>query len=337
MSCEEGYIRSRFGARCVEDEQVSLYTDSLESQIIRLLSELKGQSECGKRVPASLTETELREAFQPQVATDAKKANVREVIQRRSQRRLKFDPSLFPVAFSRALASVQATREDDVFYDSATGVYTATKGIYPTRCLLRRFIFRNLRFIILLGWVTVVTLRLWYRRYRNRRYRERVEQVYEAALDLLREVRLHYEDEGKGEAFMGDTQLREEILGRTTEESVELWSKAEALLRADSRVLRTGPKTIRGLPTFLYEWRGHLVRSSLGSGSRERRASFNGPDSESRRRLSFGSATRRLSSSYDAATPQSSANRAGTPGVDQRRIEQSPMLSRVIDFLRNRR
>ncbi len=320
LSCAEGFFRS--GNRCVKDEEVSHYADHLRRKIVRTLSLVKGKHECGEASAPSLSESQIRESVDP---------NPRDVPKdKRRPRKLKFNPSKFDAAFQSAMRFLQENEEDDISYNRLTQTYEAQEGKRSFRCVVRQFLYRHIWYVLVLSALSIVIARWRIRRFFRLREEARIEDLYEEALEVLREVRVNYVEDDRGDAFMIDTQLREEMLGRTTNEKVKLWAKVEELLRADSRVLRSGPRTIKGMPCYVYEWRGNLRRPSLGSAGRDGFRSYNGPDTESRRRLSFGSASRRHSGGYESSPGGSPSGRR--PSVSPRADTVSPGYRNLLNF-----
>lgn len=312
FGCIDHYKKS--GKKCVEDSAVNDYAVHLEARIRKVLAVLQGRKQCGMVKDATMSKEELRTYFDP-----SHEAN----------RKGRFDFGKFDSAFEKAL---QRLRDDSDIVHTASSIYgtdafESDVAILYTSCRIKKFLWKHFKYVLLTAVLFFVGMRWYILRFFRERERQNVEQVYQNALEILRSVRIDYNDEDKGDAFMRDTELREYLLGRTTDESVKLWAKVEKLLQSDTRVLRSGPRSIKGMPCYVYEWRGNLRRPSLGSAGRDGVRSYTGLDSESRRRLSFGSASRRQSEGYDASSPPARRLSGSPPPV-----APSPGYSQLLNF-----
>lgn len=305
LICDESYIR--VDSRCIEDQEVSIYAEHLAGRAAVLLATLAGQAQCGEDVRPFLYANEIRQALAPpRPENNEDEGREKPSRRRRSRgRRGKYDPAKYDLAIARALPLLC----DGDLYNvscSETGYFSANTALIPFGCRLRRFVWNNLQ--VFAGLFLIFSLYSYIRRRRNRHlvYRERVESAYKLARQALLDQKHAYDCGDEANAFVVDTQLRDEILGRASSETVRLWVDVEKELKRDTRVLRSGPRTVDGSPCYIWEWRG---RMSLGGGS-ARRSSFGSRGSVGSR-ASFGSADRRLSGI-------SSATAMGTPNLFQR-------------------
>lgn len=319
LTCKKGFFQS--GKRCVEDQEVSRYAVSVENRLVNFMQQVKGKQMCRKRGTASLGVNELKSLTAPVTSDEWKKKHSR-------PQNHQFNPEKYDAAFNLAILSLRKNRRNEVTYDSISKVYEAIDGKRELSCIVNQFAMRHIGKILLLLLLSLLFARWRLKKYLREREESRVENVYREAVEVLREVRLNFNDDEQGDAFMIDTQLREEILGRTTDEKVALWTKVEKLLRADSRVFCAGPRSIKGMPCYTYEWRGNLRRPSLSrSASREGFRAYES-DSESRRRLSFGAAARRQSGAFEAASPTGGYTPAGSPRLEP----VSPGYRNMLNF-----
>jgi Man1-Src1p-C-terminal domain len=289
LVCEMGY--RVVDGRCVEDQEVSLYAEDLASRASGELRSRKGRNECGEEVQERLSGFELREFLEPKSsASDGDTGSTRR------RRRQRFDPSKFPAAFVKAIGLLRSPGTGGetesafgVSYDS--GTYGALTADFPLRCLARRFVFRNWR---IFGGVCVALVTYIYVAARRSRRNARVRDVTDTcnvARELLLEQWTKCREGVAPDPFIIDTQLRDEILG-TSAWAIGLWKEAEAVLARDTRVDKVGPRTVRGHPCYVWEWRGRqsqLVGSNDNNGSRRLSFGSSVGGSGSHRRRSFGS------------------------------------------------
>jgi Man1-Src1p-C-terminal domain len=290
LVCAMGY--RRVDGRCVEDHEVSLYAEHLAGLASRELRGLKGRKECGEEVEDTISKVELRDFLEPDVAIASPDGTKKS----RNRRRERFDPNKFSAAYVKAMGLLRESSADNDA-ESAFGVvygsqgYSAVIADYPLRCVARQFALRNWR--VFIGMIVAIGAYI-YVIVRRRRRMARAHDVLETcnvARELLLEQCTKYRDGDANDPFIIDTQLRDEILG-TSPWAIGLWKEAEAVLVRDTRVDKAGPRTVRGHPCYVWEWRG---RQSLlvGSNSNPNRQSFGSSagGSASHRRSSFGSAT----------------------------------------------
>lgn len=320
LKCNERY--KIWGKICVEDTEVNDYAMVLEKEIRYSLAELKGQQICGLAKDAAMTEHELFVSFEPNASQTRRRLSK---YASSAKYAAKYDS-----AFKKAMQLIRGNDAIEIIESEVLGAvaYESKVGNIRISCRIKRFVRRNLQYLIPICLLLLMLVKLYIKRFFRKREEARVELVYQKALDVLRDVRVNFSDDDKGDAFMRDTELREELLGRKTSESVKFWAKVEKLLRSDTRVLHSGPRTIKGMPCYVYEWRGNLRRPSLGSVGRDGfRPYTGGSDSESRRRLSFGSGSRRQSPHYDPSSPM--ARRLSTSPTP---VAPSPGYRRLLKF-----
>lgn len=269
VTCDQSY--TLFDNACVEDQDVSRYADDIAKRVYTALSKLAGDAQCGSGGPSTLTESELKKAFAPNLSFEGR--DDAQVSYR--TRRQRFDPEKYEAAFDKALQQLQ---NDPVRFnihfegDKSVGdiVYQSNEPIFSFKCQLSRLLWRNWK--IVTAFVTVVTLYFYisYQRNRKRKHQEYIMQVYNEACGSL----LHQKEQyGRGEeenGFVIDIQLRDELLGRATPETSKIWAEVEDHLQHDTRVHRSGPRILDGTPCYVWEWKGRLSlggsrRSSLGS------------------------------------------------------------------------
>ncbi len=306
LTCDKNYRRE--GRICVEDSAVNDYAVYLERSMVRLMTIRKGAFACDATVTHSFDDIQLRNMFEESNLTTCPKSRL-EVLEKK-----KLDVRKFDSAFEKAIWRMR--KNPKLKYWREEGRFEAVEGQKTLGCTLFLFCVKHF-FRLLLGLIVTGFLLRWkLKRYLKKRHEARVEDIYRQACEILRDVKLNYsEDDKVGDAFMRDTELRMEILGRYSTKSGKLWSQAEELLKTDSRVSHSS-RTIQGRPCYIYEWKGNLRRPSMG-GLRQY-----GTDSE-RRRLSFGSR------GYESASPRGFDDtitpRIGlTPRVSPRAIESTP-------------
>lgn len=309
------------GRICVEDSKVSDYANYIEKTLIKALGVSKGRNACNSKHQFSFSQDEMKNMF-PEANLDTVKPQRLDYI----EKRLRLDVTKFEGAFMKAMIKLKNNPEK-IHWRRKTGLFEAKHGARTMGCSIRLFIRRHILAFIVLTLVTFAMVRWRIKRYFRRKEQARIDGVYERALEVLREVRLHYSEEDKGDAFMRDTELREELLGRTTAESVKLWAKVEIVLAKDTRVLKSGPRTIKGMPCYVYEWRGNLRRPpSLGSIPRDtyrsQQQDFN--EAESRKRLSFGYGNRNRNSASPHQSPVLRYEQSSSPYDNH---NQSPILN----------
>lgn len=316
LTCMKGYFQS--GKRCVEDQEVSRYAVFLEARLLDYMQQIKGQHLC-KNTSPTIEVGQLHAMGSPVKDDDRPSAN-------RRPKRHQFSPSKFDAAFMLALASLKKNHRDEVTYDPVNETFEAVEGRREFKCIANQFLMAHIGKLFILLVIAILIGKWKFQSYFRKREETQIENCYQEAVEVLRELRVNFNDDEKGDAFMIDTQLREEILGRTTNEKVKLWAKVEKLLRADSRVFCAGPRSIKGMPCYTYEWRGNLRRPSLSrSASRDGFRGYD-PDTESKRRLSFGAGSRRQSSAFDAGSP------TGTPSGSPTLDPVSPGYRNMLNF-----
>lgn len=309
LSCNKNYRRE--GGVCVEDSAVNDYAVYLEKSMVKMLTVRKGAFACDPTVTHSFDEIQLRNMFKESNLTTCPQSRL-EVLDKK-----KLDVRKFDSAFEKAIEKMRMNQKLKFWREERS--FEAIEGQKTVGCSLFLFCVKHF-FRLLLGLIlTVIILRWRLKRYLKKRHEARVEDIYRQACEILRDVKLNYsEDDKVGDAFMRDTELRMEILGRYSTKSGKLWSEVEEVLKTDSRVSHSS-RTIQGRPCYIYEWKGNLRRPSMG-GYRQY-----GSDTE-RRRLSFGNRGYESSSphGYDGGmTP-----RAGvTPRASPRGFESTPRAS----------
>lgn len=302
LECEKLYRRE--GRICVEDSAVSKYATYLEKSMLKVLVEKKGARDCNSKELFEFDQNMLRDMFLESNLTSCPKGRL-EHLNRRN-----LDVTKFSAAFEKAMSKLRDNRE--MVKIDKEGRFSAHEGRRTFSCSCKLFVWNNLWRCIGVALLLMLILRWKVRRFLRQRELARIEDVYNQALEVLRELRINYSEDDKGDAFMRDTELRVELLGRSTPESIQLWAKVEKLLQADTRVLRSGPRSINGHPCYVYEWRGNIRRSFSGSMSRDHGIrnyqQMDNQNEESRRRLSFGSSFRQQQPSPNAynqtASPQ---------------------------------
>mmetsp|Transcript_3575 Transcript_3575/g.9937 ORF Transcript_3575/g.9937 Transcript_3575/m.9937 type:complete len:762 (-) Transcript_3575:1376-3661(-) len=126
----------------------------------------------------------------------------------------------------------------------------------PLRCAMVSFFWRNLFEVFLLLALFALGLGIWRYVSKVRAHDAMIDRFVEAVLELLQEQRAEHDDGRAKEAFVVDTHLRDEVLGRMRNAArrASLWSSVEERLVSDSRIVKKGPLIIYGVPCFVWEW-----------------------------------------------------------------------------------
>lgn len=314
LTCEPGY--RRVDSRCTEDHEVALYADNMASYSANVLRDLAGRKECGEKVVTVLTRSKLHEMLRPaEKESDGlgapQHSNKRASYSRRSRRSgSQYDSSKFTPAFSKAM---DAFDMEDNPYDvrRVFGGYESTQPYLPLGCVARRFVFRNWRFFSSFITITVLYLYLSLRRQRLRKHKLKILDICDGARSLLLEQVVRYGDGIEEHQFLIDTHLRDEILGNS-QLAVKLWKEAEFELARDTRVRKSGPKTVKGHPCYIWEWVARQDQPLQPKG-----------------RSSFGSTTTAGRSSWGsgASTPHGRLSMGSTPGRSPWSAQRSPLYA----------
>eukprot|EP00737_Agarophyton_chilense_P002275 gb/GEZJ01002583.1/.p1 GENE.gb/GEZJ01002583.1/~~gb/GEZJ01002583.1/.p1 ORF type:complete len:822 (+),score=140.86 gb/GEZJ01002583.1/:196-2466(+) len=264
--CDSGFVKD--GAKCIRDHIFDRVVEQLVSSAAEILATLAGRAECGEAVPTTLTTEELREYL----------------VAHFHEKRKNY-PSFFRVdmdenavlnsAVREALSVLSGELYDGVYVDS-TGAFGSLDPTISFKCKLKRKAMEYLYEILSGLFVCALLLFVRVKIYLIRRRQRQCEAAHQRSLEVLRDQVIGFRNNEEDVAFVSDVILREEVLGRPSKQVIKMWKDVEEVLKSDPRVLRKH-QTIRGMPSYTYEYVG------------SRRSSGSAFDSFSRRSSSFGS------------------------------------------------
>ncbi|KAI0560327.1 Man1-Src1 protein [Gracilaria domingensis] len=239
------------------------FVEHLANFAARNLSELAGRAECGEDIQTKVVYEDLGNYI------------VEYFYEMRNS-----DPSFFRVglediqnlesAMHQAIGSLSED-EHGVVMDIDRRFYS-TRPAISLKCKLRRKVMDYLYEVVTGIVVCLLLLLIRVKIYLVRRHQRQREAAHQRALEVLRDQVVAFRHNEEDVAFVSDVMLREEVLGRPTKQVIKLWKDVEESLKSDARVLRKH-QTIRGMPSYTFEYVGIRRSSGSGFGSFSRRSS----------------------------------------------------------------
>ena len=260
LSCESGY--QLIYGECVEDTDVFRYAGELADQTYSILCDLSGRLECGQDSTSSLDGLEISQVLREQEMGRSPQGTL-------FQRGRVYDEFKFNVAMNRALERLIEYDRYDITYTEG-GEYICNQPTYTFSCSIRKAIIKNWKVISTIFGTLFLSLYLYIRRRKRIAYQADIKSKYLSALECLRNQCDDYRRGDEDNAFVADIELRTELVGPPTSYNLKLWKEVEKQLDRDPRVVRVH-KTIRGVPSYTFEWVG---RRNSGSIAGSRRSSF---------------------------------------------------------------
>ncbi|KAJ1693529.1 hypothetical protein LUZ63_010227 [Rhynchospora breviuscula] len=130
-------------------------------------------------------------------------------------------------------------------------------------CLMRQWIYRNIKFLVLSSFLLPVALGILWRTHQRRVLCKRVEQLYNQVCDILEDNAANSSkgDRNGSEPWVVASWLRDHLLLPKERKNTMLWKKVEELIQEDSRIDQY-PRIIRGETKVVFEWQADGTLSS---------------------------------------------------------------------------
>uniref|UniRef100_A0A7S0ZET5 Man1/Src1-like C-terminal domain-containing protein n=1 Tax=Timspurckia oligopyrenoides TaxID=708627 RepID=A0A7S0ZET5_9RHOD len=248
LTCDDGYVQ--MSGRCVEHRDTTMAAAWIRPKLEKLIKKRWGLKVCGylnANDDGGMSKNELEEClFGSGSDDDTQRVRVPEWIE-------KFSESKKKLVFDRAFEALQSNSRVEKIGFHRVRALDPSK---PFSCTVIGFL--RVFWVEVIGCIGVLIFTLSIAVYvqRRRSLEAMLEQSTREILDILYSQRVESLESNATPPFVIDTHLRDQVFSgiRNVSQRAAFWEQVESRLQLDSRVLRSGPRMIYGVPSFVWEW-----------------------------------------------------------------------------------
>ncbi|KAA8499842.1 hypothetical protein FVE85_7427 [Porphyridium purpureum] len=269
MRCKEGFQQASGGMRCIEAKQTSLAVEWARSMMERQLCKRRGMTEC-KLAPsdsATMSASELYAFWSPAADADIAQQPFASGLPRIPSRYQRFSDAQRSLVLDRAFALLANQANIQTVGNTEQRQLMSLDACKPIECKVYEFLMANLWICVGSVLIGAVTLYMYIKWHKRQQHELEIENSYQEALGILHQQALDARNQLVDRPFVLDTHLRDELFSteRVMQKRTKKWADVQLRMRYDSRLLRTGPREVDGVPCIVWEWRAALTPSKRGT------------------------------------------------------------------------